>query len=40
MKTINIALTEKAHENLRELCRKEKKNQSDVVSDILEKVKA
>lgn len=39
MKTINIALTEKAHIVLRALTEKQKKNQSDVVSGILEQYK-
>jgi len=39
MKTINIALTDKAHAVLRALTEKNKQNQSDVISDMLEKVK-
>ena len=40
MKTINIALTDKAHSVLRALTEKNKKNQSDVISEILEGMKA
>lgn len=39
MKTINIALTDKAHAVLKTLTEKNKKNQSDIISDLLEKVK-
>ena len=38
MKTINIALTDKAHKNLKALTESTGKNQSDVVSELLEKV--
>lgn len=36
MKTINVALTEKAHNVLKALTEKEKKNQSDIICEILE----
>ena len=36
MKTINIAITEKAHQILSEMCRKAKKNQSDIIIELLE----
>ena len=39
MKTINIALTDKAHAVLKALTEKNKKNQSDVISDLLEGIK-
>lgn len=39
MKTINIALTDKAHSVLKSLTEKKKKNQSDVISEILEELK-
>jgi tRNA A37 threonylcarbamoyladenosine modification protein TsaB len=39
MKTINIALTDKAHSVLKSLTEKNKKNQSDVISDMLENLK-
>lgn len=39
MKSINIALTEKAHAVLKALTEKEKKNQSEVVSELLEQHK-
>lgn len=40
MKTINIALTDKAHAVLKTLTEKEKKNQSDIVSELLEGMKS
>ena len=39
MKSINIALTEKAHSVLKTLTEKYRKNQSEVVSEILEQYK-
>ncbi len=37
MKTINIALSERAHLNLKGITELTKKNQSDVVSELLER---
>lgn len=37
MKTINIALTDLAHANLKAITETTKKNQSDIVSEVLER---
>lgn len=37
MKTVNITLTDKAHTNLKAITEATKKNQSEVVSEILER---
>lgn len=37
MKTINITLTDRAHTNLKTITESTKKNQSEIVSEILER---